>query len=150
MADGFDILGANGLPMGLSTQLRLFFDLAQNELFVRQHNERLMRQWDKSRPDHPQIVYALFNVVIDGGGVQSPLKPFGSTSLHHQFWFQAEKELEYWAIKHLGARVSADFYVRHYAGTERWVKVERKTISFEIPAAPAKAVAKAANDPSQK
>jgi hypothetical protein len=136
MSDGFDrIAGATGLKVGISDQLRRFFEMAQNESFIRQHNARLARTWEKSKPDHSQVVYSLFNVVVE----DSPpmLKIFGELALHHQFWFQAEKELEYWAIKHMGHRVSADFYVRHYAGSERWVFVERKMISVDFPKAPA-------------
>jgi hypothetical protein len=136
MSDGIDrVASATGLKVGVSDQLRLFFELAANEVFVRQHNERLARAWDKSKPDHRQVVYSLFNVVVED--LPPMLKIFGSLALHHQFWFQAEKELEYWAIKYMGRRVSADFYVRHYAGSERWVFVERKMISVDLPKPPA-------------
>lgn len=135
MSDGTDkierISAASGLAVGVSAQLRRFFELSQNEAFVRQHNERLARTWEKSKPDHAQVVYAVFNIVAESGGAM--IKPFGGLALHHQFWFQAEKELEYWAIKFMGQRVSADFYVRHYAGAERWQFVDHKVISVDFP-----------------
>lgn len=143
--DGFDkYIGASGLPMGVSNQLRRFFDMSQDPTFIQQHNDRLRRRWDKSNPTHVQVVYSLFNVVIEGVAPFPIFKPFPSPALHHQYYFQAEKELEYWAVKYLGQRVTAAFYVRSYVGdTDQWVYIETKTISLDLPKPPPVAVAKA-------
>lgn len=131
------ISGATGLPVGISAQVRRFFDMSQDPRFVREHNERLARQWDKSKPDHSQLVYSLFDVTVSINGQYVTNKPFqgrDSLALHHQYYFQAEKELEYWALKFLGRAVSASFYVRHYIGDgKEWVFIERKTISLSPP-----------------
>ena len=148
MSDGFDKLSqATGLPVGVSRELRMFFDMSQDKRFVKAHNERLARRWDATKPDHEQYVFALFNVRVtmptelgDMGGI---FKPLGSTVLHHQFFFQAEKELEYWALKYLGCRVRAEFFARHYLDG-RWVYIETKTMQLDIPGKGS--VVRAAND----
>lgn len=127
-----NISPATGLPSGISAQLRKLFEMSQDARFVQEHNDRLRRIWDKSKPGHAQVVYSLFDIAVEG--FVEPFKPFGSPALHHQFYYQAEKELEYWAATYLGRRVSAAFYVRHYIGNgDEWLQIERKTISLDIP-----------------
>lgn len=137
MNDGFDKLSAaTGLRVGVSSELRRFFEMSQDPTFVAQHNERVARRWDKTKPDHAQLVYSLFDVHVetDAGELIEGFKPFvgeDSVALHHQFYFQLDKEHEYWALRYLGRRVSASFYVRHYIGDgKQWLFLERKTVSL--------------------
>lgn len=142
---------STGLPIGISRQLRMLFDMAQDPKFVQYHNDRLRRMWEKSNPDHPQVVYTVHDIIVrDDKGAALHLKPLGKPTLHHQFFYQAQKEHEYFAALYLGRQVSASYYVRHYQGgdlvpTERWVFIERRVMQLDQ-ATPEQVVAAAAND----